>query len=341
MELKPPILLDVPGLQRIRTSGRSPHVLRSAPTSGASTQVLLRQLVVAVLRVGSEARPVGALLGGEALRLRDAPDETAARLSQYELGVDVDAPREVDDREEQVADLSHHVRVRLGLRRRRPRALDLTAKLLDLLAHLRERPVEIGPVEADRRGAALELARVEERRQRFGHMVEDALALLLLYLQPLPVLADAAGSLRFGRAEDVWMARDELGVDSLRDRLEVAGAALVEEERKEVDLEEQVAELVEQLRVVRGERRVGDLVRLLDRVRHDRLRRLLAVPGAVAPEPLGQLLELEQRLTESHAASRWSTCRSCSWPLRATRRDPGSAGSRPGTGSCRPCSRSS
>src|SRR5262249_54606284 len=107
-----------------------------------------------------------------------------------------------------------------------------------LLADLRGRPVEIGPGEADRRGAALELARVQERRQRFRHMVEDAFALLLLYLQPLPVLAHAAGSLRLGRAEDVWMPRDELGVDSLGDRLEVAGAALVEEEREEVDLEE-------------------------------------------------------------------------------------------------------
>src|SRR5262249_61942182 len=130
------------------------------------------------------------------------------------LGADVDGPGEVDDGEGPAADLSRHVRVRLGLRRRRPRALELTAKLLDLLAHLRERPVEIGPVEADRRGAALELARVEERRQRFGHMVEDALALLLLYLQPLPVLADAAGSLRLGRPEDVWMARHQLAPTS-------------------------------------------------------------------------------------------------------------------------------
>jgi hypothetical protein len=53
---------------------------------------------------------------------------------------------------------------------------------------------------------------------------------------------------------------------------------------------------VEQLRVVAGERRVGDLVRLLDRVRHDRARRLLAIPRAVAPEPLGQLLQRDESL---------------------------------------------
>ena len=71
--------------------------------------------------------------------------------------------------------------------------------------------------------------------------------------------------------------------------LEVARALLLEQQREEVDLEEEVAELVEQLRVVAGERRVGDLVGLLDRVRDDRPRGLLAVPGAVAAEPLGQL----------------------------------------------------
>ena len=58
---------------------------------------------------------------------------------------------------------------------------------------------------------------------------------------------------------------------------------------EEGDLEEQVAELVEQLGVVTDERRVGDLVGLLDRVRHDRALALDAVPGAVAPQTRGQL----------------------------------------------------
>ena len=87
------------------------------------------------------------------------------------------------------------------------------------------------------------------------------------------------------------------------DRLEVAGAALREEQREEVRLEEQVAELVEQLRVVAGERRVGDLVGLLDRVRHDRPLGLLAIPRAVAAQALGQLLELDQRVGERHRRS--------------------------------------
>ena len=57
--------------------------------------------------------------------------------------------------------------------------------------------------------------------------------------------------------------------------------------------------LVEQLRVVAGHGRVGDLVGLLDGVRDDRPRRLLAVPGTVAPKALRQTLQVEQRLVEA------------------------------------------
>ncbi len=83
------------------------------------------------------------------------------------------------------------------------------------------------------------------------------------------------------------VAPNELVVDPVRDRGEIAGAALVEEQGEEDRLEEQVAELVEELRVVAGQGGVRDLVRLLDRVRHDRRSRLLAIPGAVAAKPLG------------------------------------------------------
>ena len=72
-----------------------------------------------------------------------------------------------------------------------------------------------------------------------------------------------------------------------------------EQQREEVDLEEQVAELVEQLRVVIGERRVGDLVGLLDRVRDDRLAPSARDPtgsrGADAPSAL----QLEQGLGQA------------------------------------------
>jgi len=88
-------------------------------------------------------------------------------------------------------------------------------------------------------------------------------------------------------------------VHGARDRLEVALPALLEEQREEVDLEEEVAELVEQLLGAAADGGVRDLVRLLDGVRDDRPRRLLTVPRALAAQPLGQLLELEQRGRET------------------------------------------
>jgi hypothetical protein len=76
-------------------------------------------------------------------------------------------------------------------------------------------------------------------------------------------------------------------------------AVLGEEERQEVDLEEQVAELVEQLLRAAARGRVRDLVRLLDGVRDDRARGLLPVPRAVAAEPLGERLKREKGLGET------------------------------------------
>jgi hypothetical protein len=158
--------------------------------------------------------------------------------------------------------------------------------------------------------------------------VEDPFAALVLALQLLPALAHAAGGTRLGVAEHVRMARDQLRVDTARDALEIPRSALLEEQREEVRLEEQVADLVEQLRVVVGKRRVGDLVGLLDRVRHDRARRLLAVPRAFAAQALGQLLELDQRIRERHATTRWS---SSWWSCSGSCRDPATRSTRPRT----------
>src|SRR5207245_7466090 len=79
---------------------------------------------------------------------------------------------------------------------------------------------------------------------------------------------------------------------------------------------EQVAELVEQLCGVVGERRVRNLVGLLNRVRDDRADRLLAVPGTLAPEPLGQRREVEQRLLEAQRKSLLSRLSKCRKPSR-------------------------
>jgi hypothetical protein len=71
----------------------------------------------------------------------------------------------------------------------------------------------------------------------------------------------------------------------------VAGAALLEQQRQEVDLEQDVAQLVGELRVVAALGGVGELVGLLDGVRDDRALVLLAVPRALAPQDPRELVE--------------------------------------------------
>ncbi len=174
-----------------------------------------------------------------------------------------------------------------------------SGQLTQLVLKIGERTVDVRILEADRLRALLELARVQQGRQRLGHVMEDAFAPLLLALDAIPVLLHAPRRLGLDVAEDVRVAPDELLVDQPRRLREVALALLLEQKREEVDLEQQVTELVEQLVVVAGERRIGDLVRLLDRVRHDRARRLLAVPRAVAAQPLRQQLQVEKGLLEA------------------------------------------
>jgi hypothetical protein len=91
------------------------------------------------------------------------------------------------------------------------------------------------------------------------------------------------------------VAADQLLTAVLGHLGEAALPALLEQQREEVDLEQHVAELVQELGVVARVRRVGELVRLLDRVRHYRALVLLAVPGALPPEPARDLVEPLER----------------------------------------------
>jgi hypothetical protein len=129
--------------------------------------------------------------------------------------------------------------------------------------------------------------------------VEDPPAPFLLGLDLLPAQPDRACAGRLGVAEDVRVPADELLVDPARDGLQPAVSLLGEEQGEEVDLEEQVAELVPELPGRAGDGGIGDLVCLLDRVRDDRPGRLLPVPGAIAAQPLGEALELEESLREA------------------------------------------
>src|SRR4029079_670313 len=103
-----------------------------------------------------------------------------------------------------------------------------------------------------------------------------------------------AGRRRLGLAEHAGMPADELLVDAARDLVEVALVLLLEEPREEEHLEEEVSQLVAQLRGIVGERGLRDLVRLLDGVRDDRARGLLAVPGALHPQDRGDVSELAE-----------------------------------------------
>ena len=136
--------------------------------------------------------------------------------------------------------------------------------------------------------------------------MEDPFASLLLGLDLLPPLAHALGGTRVGVTEDVRVPADELCVHHTGDGLQVALVFFLEQKREEENLEQQVAQLVDQLLGCLGERGVGDLVGLLDRVRDERANSLLAIPGALAPQALGQLSQVEQRISDTPSRCRAS-----------------------------------
>ncbi len=217
----------------------------------------------------------------------------------------------------------------------RPPTTELGLELVRLLSNLGEGAGGVEPVEPGGGGPALCLTRLQERRERLGDVVEDPLPLLLLALQLLPATLDRARRGQLCVPEDVRVSPHELGVDPARHFGEVAGATLLQQEGEEDRLEQEVAELVGQLRVVTGLHRVGHLVGLLDGVGDDRALRLGAVPGTVAPEPLGELLQIDERPLELGAAThgairRWWWCRSRRTSSRAPAAARSPARRRPG-----------
>ena len=137
---------------------------------------------------------------------------------------------------------------------------------------------------------------MQERGEVLGHVLEEPAPALLLALDPVPVGEHLAGALRARLAEDVRVAADQLlRRPASATAARSPGPALLEQQREEEDLEEDVAELVEQLLVVAARGRVGQLVGLLDGVRDDRALVLLAVPGALAAQAAGDLVEAGQR----------------------------------------------
>ena len=127
---------------------------------------LLRLVEVAVLLVERELaedpRPsASASSSARSTRSRKRCDVARKR----ELRVDVHAPRDVDGREEHVAELLEDVRVRLGLRRGLAAGVDdRLFQLAELVVEIAERAADVRILEVDRRRAPLDLAREEQRR---------------------------------------------------------------------------------------------------------------------------------------------------------------------------------
>ena len=134
---------------------------RSCSSSGSSAKtraVVVRQLLGALDPIGEAPR----------------------RRAQRELGVDVQPPRDVDRREQHVADLLEDVRDPARTSGAGSPALgERLLQLAQLVVEIGERPVRVRVLEVDRRRPALELARVEQRRQRLGDVVEDPFAPLV------------------------------------------------------------------------------------------------------------------------------------------------------------------
>ena len=151
--------------------------------------------------------------------------------------------------------------------------------------------------------------------------MEDPDASLLCDLDLVPAHAHLAGGVRLGVGEDVRVTTDQLAGDAVRDVRPVSLAALGAEQREERRLEEKVSELVDQLRRrARLAGGLGDLVRLLEGVRHDRLDRLHPIPRALAAKRLRQLEQLDRRLCGGPPLQR-RTCRNRLGALAARERE--------------------
>src|SRR5688572_12652112 len=103
------------------------------------------------------------------------------------------------------------------------------------------------------------------------------------------------------------VAPDQLLDGALGHVREASRAALLEQKRQEVDLEQHVAQLVDELGVVAAFRGIGQLIGLLHRVGDDRALVLLAVPGALAAQPARDLVEAGERVERFavHPATGW------------------------------------
>ena len=185
--------------------------------------------------------------------------------------------REVHDREQEVAKLE------LALGNGCLGGKGVT-QLGNLLLDLGQDRGGRSPVEPDAGGAFLQLERTRQCREGKRHVGQYAAVVAarraFRRLAVLPHGPKRRAPRHLLRAEHVRMPLDHLVGDRVGDLLEVEPPLLSADLRVVDDLQQQVAEFAGQGRPVFALDRIGDLVRLLDRVRHDRGEGLLDVPGA-------------------------------------------------------------
>jgi hypothetical protein len=198
--------------------------VRGPARSRLSLLLLLGQVVPAILTLEIQHRPALVMLGRKLRRALDALDEAAARPPELELGIDVEAPSHVDEREQDVAELRRDALVGRPLRCGIGLAGELLAQLFELALEVRKRPRKIRVLEADCRRASLHLSCVQERRKRLRHVVEYTLALFLLALDVLPARPHLPGRISDCLGEDVRVPPNELRVDRACHLLEIARA---------------------------------------------------------------------------------------------------------------------
>ncbi len=167
----------------------------------------------------------------------------------FRVGVDVTA--DIDEGEDQVAELVGHLALSAFLQR--------FAQFGDFLLDLVENRFRLGPVEADLGGAFLDFQGFGQRRKTALHRVEMAVLFgriqavsgaacgafgLFLRFDRIPLLLDGIGRIGIRAGEDMRMAADHFSRHRLDDVAEGKGAGFLGHAGMEDDLEKEVAEFV-------------------------------------------------------------------------------------------------
>src|SRR5262249_7105874 len=139
---------------------------------------LLRLIEVRVLPFERQLAPILAFVAREFLGDLHPAAEALRSPPNFELGVHIELARDIDRREQNVAELV---------------ARGLLLELTELVLQIGKRACEIRVLEADGFRALLDLARIQEPRQALRDVVKDTLAPFLLALDAFPVRAHPLG----------------------------------------------------------------------------------------------------------------------------------------------------